>query len=792
MIPLVPSYRGEREIDAPGLSRCLGRHSAARTAARLGLLVLLIALAGTAAAVSVEAGGGPLCAKRKADAAYMDGVNETLAAHQDVWGNELLRSPDGPTYAGVRRYLHPLMLVGRPAGLGPSRLTDSGVYYLPFGLPSGSNGASRVQLHVADGSQIVSRLASGSRLSLDVGASGHERYGSCLARLAQPHLRGGYLPILETSYVDADGVRYRQESFATRLPRTRALVSFVRLHIDPRRSEVRRAYVRFTPSGGLGRGARARLVFSPGGTLRRSSLVYATKRKRPRTVYVAWLDRPVRPQPFQLGSATYKRARRSVSAYWARRVAGAATFRVPERRVMNAERNLLIQNMLMSWRYSLGNSYERFSWELIDVAEVMGDYGFRGIERAILGASLHSHSYFPNRAAGERMAAAAHFYRRFRDRGYINRVTPLFRRYLTAFEHQLDASPYGLLGKERYGADIVQPVYGLHAQALALQGMRAMAPTWEQTGHPLLAVKSAELASRLDAGLRAAVRSSETRLTDGSLFVPISLLDSAEKPFDSLTAWKRGSYWNLVMPYVLASGFFRPGSPEAVGLLQYMLNHGSRFLGLVRFQPHTGVRNPGYQLPGSDDVYGTGVARFLADNDRPDQLDLSLYGKLGAGMTPGTYVAGEGSTIATAPRQYYRYMHRPPNSGSNAFFLETLRLTLVHETTDELGIPRGLELAYATPRAWLRSGRIVVRRAPTSFGFLSYAIDARQRTIHAWVKVPRRSPPSALRLRLRLPDGQRITGVSVAGKPFDRFDPASGTIDLSGLTGRIELTADRG
>ena len=208
MIPLVPSYRGEREIDAPGLSRCLGRHSAARTAARLGLLVLLVALAGTAAAVSVEAGGGPLCAKRKADAAYMDGVNETLAAHQDVWGNELLRSPDGPTYAGVRRYLHPLMLVGRPAGLGPSRLTDSGVYYLPFGVPSGSNGASRVQLHVADGSQIVSRLASGPRVSLDVGASGHERYGSCLARLAQPHLRGGYLPILETSYVDADGVRY--------------------------------------------------------------------------------------------------------------------------------------------------------------------------------------------------------------------------------------------------------------------------------------------------------------------------------------------------------------------------------------------------------------------------------------------------------------------------------------------------------------------------------------------------------------------------------------------------------
>ena len=141
-------------------------------------------------------------------------------------------------------------------------------------------------------------------------------------------------------------------------------------------------------------------------------------------------------------------------------------------------------------------------------------------------------------------------------------------------------------------------------------------------------------------------------------------------------------------------------------------------------------------------------------------------------MTPGTYVAGEGSTIATAPRQYYRYMHRPPNSGSNAFFLETLRLTLVHETTDEIGIPRGLELAYATPRAWLRSGRIVVRRAPTSFGLLSYAIDARQRTIHARVKVPKRNPH---RVRCGsacgFPTDERITGVSVAGKPSTASTP---------------------
>ena len=478
-------------------------------------------------------------------------------------------------------------------------------------------------------------------------------------------------------------------------------------------------------------------------------------------------------------------------AYWNRRLAAAATFVVPEKRVLDAERNLLIQNMLMSWRYSLGNSYERFSWELVDVAEVMGDYGFRRIERAILAESLRSSSYFPNRAAGERMAASAHYYRRFGDRRYIKRVTRVFRRNLAAFQQQLAASPHGILGKERYGADIASPIYGLHGQALVLQGLRGMSETWARTGHPVLAAESSRLAGQLETGLREAVRSSETELPDGSLFVPIELLDGQEKPYDSLTAWKRGSYWNLVMPYVLASGLFPPGSREADGVFRYMLNHGSRFLGLVRFSPHTGVKNPGYQAPGSDDVYGTGVARFLADNDLPDQLDLSLYGKLGAGMTPETFVAGEGSTIAPAPGEYYRFMHRPPNSGNNAFFLEALRLTLVNETTDANDVPRGLELAFATPRAWLRSGRIAVNRAPTSFGQLSYSIDAREPAIRVRVNVPKRNPPETLRLRLRLPDGERITGVELGGHAFHGFEPGNETIDLSGLRGRLDLVVTR-
>jgi hypothetical protein len=45
-------------------------------------------------------------------------------------------------------------------------------------------------------------------------------------------------------------------------------------------------------------------------------------------------------------------------------------------------------------------------------------------------------------------------------------------------------------------------------------------------------------------------------------------------------------------------------------------------------------------------------------------------------------------------------------------------------------------------------------------------------------------------LRLRLPRGQRITSVTLDGRPFERVDRSSGTIDLSGRRGTLDLTAN--
>ncbi len=759
---------------------------------RIALALLLAALAGSATAVGGEArrADSSPCPPVPVDPVYDHAVNNALAAKRDVWGDELLRAPEGPTYEGIRRHLHPVMLVGPPSGTAPNRLTDSGIYYLAFGRPTDADGSRSVDLHVADGSQIVSEWVKRARMSVDVGVHAGERFGSCLARLGPARLGGGYLPILKTSYVDADGVAYRQESFATRIRETGSLVSFVRITVDPRGSGVHSARVRFTPSvpglrrvGNQLRGGRdAFMLFAPGGRVHRGAVTYTTRGRRPRTVYAAWLARPSPVRPFRLGRRSYERARRSVGAYWNRRLARGATFLVPDQRVVDAERNLLIQNLLHTWRYSLANKYERFSWEMIDVAQVLGEYGFARVERSIVEKSFHRDSVFPNRADGERMSGTADYYRRTGDTRFVTKVTPWLRGALERFEFELNYSTNGLLDPERYGVDIGTPVYGLHDQALVLQGLRAMAEAWRATSRPVLAVKATGVADRLEAGLLAAVRASQQRLADGSLFIPVVLLEGTEQPYESVTQSLQGSYWNLVAPYAFASGLFPPGSPEAAGVLGYMANHGSRLLGLVRFRAYLESGKAGYRASGVDDVYGTNVVRFLADNDQPDQLILSLYGKLGADMAPGTFVSGEGSTVGPVAGEYYRSMFRPPNSANNAFFLETLRLMLLHET------PGGLELAYATPRAWLEPGqRIAVRGASTSFGPLSYSLAARTGSVRVSMDVPPGLGSRSLKLRLRLPAGERIAGASIEGRAYPRFERKAETIDLTGLSGHVEL-----
>jgi len=241
-----------------------------------------------------------------------------------------------------------------------------------------------------------------------------------------------------------------------------------------------------------------------------------------------------------------------------------------------------------------------------------------------------------------------------------------------------------------------------------------------------------------------------------------------------------GSYWNLVAPYALVSGVLSPAQEQAA--LRYLLTHGSRFLGAVRAGAFA-LYGHSSASTGLDQVYGLNAARFLASLDRPDLLVLSLYGQLAAAMTRDTFVAGEASSLSPIGRAYYRSMYLPPNSVGNAALLENLRLILLNELPEG----RGLQLAYATPRAWLAPGKqIAVERLPTSFGPLSYTLVSRASSLSATISVPRIGRHS-LSLRLRLPGRARIASVTVDGQPVRSFDARTGTIDLTGRGGSLAV-----
>ena len=227
----------------------------------------------------------------------------------------------------------------------------------------------------------------------------------------------------------------------------------------------------------------------------------------------------------------------------------------------------------------------------------------------------------------------------------------------------------------------------------------------------------------------------------------------------------------------LASGFFPAHSPIAHGLVHYVLAHGSRLLGVPRADAHIIYSNKPYGS-GLGEVYGLSMSRFMADNDHPDQLVLSLYGMLAIGMTPGTYVSGEAISVVPVNGAYYRSMYMPPNSGANASYLETFRQLLVHERRGASGASTGLDLAFSTPRAWLaRNKSISVDAAPTSFGPVSFSIERTGSRIEVHVTAP---PRAHVRLRLRLPAGERVRSVSLGS-----LDAASGTIDFGAREGAI-------
>ena len=277
--------------------------------------------------------------------------------------------------------------------------TDTQVHYVPLGQPNpdAPTAPGPLALQVADGSQVFSnsRFATHGNVSMqvylnDARGGGKQLFGSCLSALQPPKLLDGWLPALTIRYQGMS-----METFAARLlPHDiSSLASFYFV------SSVGDMYT----SGGSGAGdsdgssltelrfevcrfgcfdlrldANAGRVFMPNsnatflfvsagarlekGTNGSCSVVYTISSGS----FQVWVIRPVTAFHGETafctaGDAAHSSARAQMVLYWTTRLsASSVQFDVPEPRVVAAMRALLVQNLLMSWRYSVGNSYDAF------------------------------------------------------------------------------------------------------------------------------------------------------------------------------------------------------------------------------------------------------------------------------------------------------------------------------------------------------------------------------------------------------------------------------------------------
>ena len=435
---------------------------------------------------------------------------------------------------------------------------------------------------------------------------------------------------------------------------------------------------------------------------------------------------------------------------------------------MDAERALLIQELEMTWRYSVGNTYEELSYaEALDVAQVMAEYGYGDVSRQILRYTLRRLPVpFHELARGRTSRCGRAVFSPvqampLRLRGDTGACCD--RRRLAR-----DVASNGLLPRERYSSDIPDDIYSLQGQTLVWQGLLAMSRVWARLGTR----RSPSARVRLRCGSNAGSAGPLPRRSVGCRMGRSSSRRHCSTPCAVRTAdrFAAGTYWNLVTPYALASGFFAPHGLRAPGLLRYLAAATDRGCSASSARAPTDSPAPTRPSPAPTRCMGsTSRASSPTTMSRTSSTSASTA-TLAAALTPGTFVAGEAASVSPLHGALYRTMYLPPNNDATATFLETLRLLLVHEMRGPEGLPRGLELAFATPRGWLARGKsIVVRAAPTSFGPISYSLTRTGAAVRVVVDPPASPQLRSLKLRLRLPGLTRA-------------------LDLSGRRGRIELS----
>ena len=769
-----------------------------------GILLLASALSGSSAPAPGQSDQLPVTRDQtRPPPAPLPSLDEAMAARTDLWGELAMRQTNGPSY----EFFAPI--------LPPLRYVNADFRYYPIVL-SAPNATVKARL-VANGSGL--NLRGGARSWADNGIPVRFRvgpdefqFGGLLDRVSQPTLAEGWLPIAEIRYrhptpIQPDGnvplaqptpqvqpEIYRLEAFAATTTRLAANgLIFVKFDL----AQGTNGHVTVEIEAGRPLKLQDGQVLDDQGRVL-ALLDTCWKWERQRAVArltpgtVAVLAIPTQPMesstPLEVNPATYANHRQACTQTWRDLLAQGMDIQIPEPYVNHAWRHLICQNFELingdSIRYSAGNQYDKlYESEGSDAALALLNWGYESDFRRLLGPLFDfTRKNLECHQAGFKLNDLCRYYWQTRDPAVVAELQPRWEKEASRLA-DTRTNEFGLCPKGQYCGDISTLVYSLTVNAKGWRALRDLAPVLAEAGQPDAASRYAANAAQYRKTVLTAIDQSLNRQTTPP-FVPVALY--ADEPVhDPITASHIGDYWNIVIGYVIGSGIFPPGSPEETWIPRYQEQHGGLCMGMLRAAGgYTFWTSPARINP----LYGTRYALDTLRRDDPERALVSFYGMLAQGFTPNTFVSGEGCSLSSIDAGG-RFLYCPPNSAANAHFLSLLRNLLVQDCDlDDDGRPETLRLLFATPKRWLADGKeIKVQRAPTPFGPVSVRVQSRlaQGELLADLELPTRNPPKQTLLRLRLPDGWRLTSATAGDQPLKLDD--RGTADITSLKGKATL-----
>lgn len=322
----------------------------------------------------------------------------------------------------------------------------------------------------------------------------------------------------------------------------------------------------------------------------------------------------------------------------------------------------------------------------------------------------------------------------------------------------------------------MQPYFSNSSEAA--RGFRDLGRAWQRigvdTGDDALAAWGRQLqveGAALEADLQRAIGRS-ILVRDGEQILPA--IAGVAEPFHVAVARDPAdpqyrsyrAYMELLYSGSLARG-------QARMVIDYRAAHHDTLLGMPTAYGYRTADVAGFLS------YGHGYA--LVQHDFIPEALLLTYANMAHEYTRGTWTAPETRNLIGAGTA------APYATPAQLMAALMARWLLVFEDPQA----EVLWLGKGIPRDWLADGRHVsVQEAPTRWGRVGYEIASSIATGHVRARV--HLPAAAnmqVKLRLRVPRGYRLSGVRIDGKAWNRYDAATGTIDLPGNAAQYALDA---